>query len=74
MRVLLLLEEILLMQLSYTLLPNLAGKIVSTNSLKNSNLIAIRKVESQLPTGHFALWHQMEDMQLFGKVDLLRVN
>lgn len=53
---------------------NLAGKIVSTNSLKNSNLIAIRKVESQLPTGHFALWHQMEDMQLFGKVDLLRVN
>ena len=34
---------------------NLAGKIVSTNSLKNSNLIAIRKVESQLPTGHFAI-------------------
>lgn len=33
----------------------LAGKIVSTNSLKSSNLKAIKKVESQLPTGHFAI-------------------
>ena len=34
---------------------NLAGKIVSTNSMKNSNLKAIKRVESRLPTGHFAI-------------------
>lgn len=34
---------------------NLAGKMVSSNSINSSTLKAIRKVESQLPTGHFAI-------------------